>query len=376
MVSGAVNDNLVKTALVVAVTTLHWNILGISTVVLANLTILAFIIPFMLFAGMAAHKARLLAPRRWLLSLKFIEILLAILAIIAILAESGWALLLCVLGFGVQSAFIGPLKYSLIPQLTSRSSLLQANAWMESGTFIAILIGTFLGANWITTSPILLSILIGCLSLLGIATVSSIPKISGNPHAVKQTVWQLLQGQFADKRSMAAIWCISGFWGLGSVWLTHLPILTVHVWQLPTSFIGNLLSYFVIGISAGAFLGVLMKKLPLKARIYGGAITIVVGSILANHSSYAFATLGMCITAAGGGFLSLPLYTMLQDDQSVVADRIATNNVINALMIILTAGCSILAVDILKIPLLNWFLILALGQLVLCSNHCRNLCLD
>ena len=376
MVSGAVNDNLVKTALVVAITTLHWNILGISTVVLANLAVLFFIMPFMLFAGMAAHKARLFAPRRWLLSLKFIEIMLAALAIIAILAESGWALMLCVLGFGVQSAFIGPLKYALIPQLTSQHSLLQANAWMKSGTFIAILLGTFFGANWITSSPILLSTLIGSLSLFGFASVIAIPKISGNPHAAEQSVWQLLQEQFADKRSMAAIWCISGFWGLGSVWLTHLPILTVDVWQLPTNFIGNLLSYFVLGISVGAFLGVLMKKLPLKKRIYGGAITIVVGSILANFPSYAFATIGMCFTAAGGGFLSLPLYTMLQDNQSVVADRIAANNVINAFMIIMTAGCSILAVDLLKIPLLNWFLILALAQLVLCSNHCRNLCLD
>ncbi len=376
MVSGAVNDNLIKTAFVVAVTSLGWEMFGLSVIFSANLAALLFILPFIIFAGIAAHTASRLPPRQWLLILKFLEVLLASLAVVAILCEAPWILLFCILGFGIQSALIGPLKYALIPRLTSQDSLLSANAWMEAGTFIAILTGTIFGAEWIINSPIFLSVFICFLAVVGLASIFVIPKLSGNSFAHKQTLWQLIQQQRSDKRHMAAIWCISGFWGLGSVWITHLPILAIDIWQLAPNSIGTLLAYFVFGIALGSFLGVVMKSLVLKIRIFSGAIFIIIGSILTQICDYSFANIGLVVTAAGGGFLALPLYTMLQDDQLIVVDRIALNNVANASMILLGAVCSMLMVDLLKVPLLTWLLMLAFGQFALCFNHRNNLCLD
>ena len=59
MIAGATNDNLVKTAFVVAISVLSWNVYGLDAVVLANLAALSFIIPFVVLAGFAAHKANL-----------------------------------------------------------------------------------------------------------------------------------------------------------------------------------------------------------------------------------------------------------------------------------------------------------------------------
>ncbi|WP_235357606.1 hypothetical protein [Arsukibacterium ikkense] len=46
---------------------------------------------------------------------------------------------------GSQSAFFGPVKYAILPQLLNDKELLAGNAWVEMGTFIAILLGTILG---------------------------------------------------------------------------------------------------------------------------------------------------------------------------------------------------------------------------------------
>ena len=114
MFSGATNDNLVKTAFIVAITALSWDVFTLNPVVLANVAALCFILPFIVLAGFAAHQANVQAPKRWLMILKIIELILALISAIAIYFELGWLLLLCIAGFGVQSALIGPLKLSLI----------------------------------------------------------------------------------------------------------------------------------------------------------------------------------------------------------------------------------------------------------------------
>ena len=56
--------------------------------------------------------------------------------------------------------------------------------------------------------------------------------------------------------------------------------------------------------------------------------------LLIQISTHTIALLGLVLTSAGGGFLALPLYTLLQDDMTAVANRIAVNNIANAYMII------------------------------------------
>ena len=372
MIAGAANDNLIKTAFVVAISALSWNLFGLDAIVLANLAALSFIVPFVVLAGFAAHKANQQPPKRWLLILKVTELVLALLASLAIIEKLPGLLLLCVAGFGVQSALIGPLKYSLIPRMVTPSQLVAKNAWMETGTFVAILIGTLLAADWIVAAPELLIAMIILLAVSGCLCVIIMPSLSGRSQSVQKTVPELIHQQRQDHRSMAAIWCLSGFWGLGSVWLTHLPILAVDIWQLSPSSVSTLLSHFVLGISLGAFAGVLLKHFPLIRRILIGTTAMMIGGLMIQVSDYQVASIGLTLTSGGGGFLALPLYTLLQDDLMAVAERIAVNNIANALMIIATALGSLLFVGLLELPLQIWLLLLSVGQFFLCFYHRRN----
>lgn len=376
MFSGAANDNLVKTAFVVAITALSWDVFSLNSVILGNVAALCFILPFIVLAGFSAHQANVQPPKRWLMTLKIIELGLAVISGVAIYLELGWLLLLCIAGFGIQSALIGPLKYSLIPRLTHNSELLNKNAWMESATFVAILVGTLVGSDWIVDAPMELIALIVLIACVGIVGIIPLPTFNGRSGFEQQSIKALIHQQRKDVRSMSAIWCISGFWGVGSVWLTHLPVLTVEVWGLSPQSVGTLLSYFVVGISVGAFVGVLLKDRQIVTRILGGSSIMVLGSLILQGGLYEIAALGLILTSAGGGFLALPLYTLLQDDQLAVADRIAVNNIANAMMIVGTAIASLVAVGLLGFDLLLWLLVLSFGQLLLCLYHRRNLSLS
>ena len=373
MIAGATNDNLVKTAFVVAITALSWDLFGLDPVVLANIAALCFILPFVFFAGLAAHQANKQPPKQWLFTLKLIELALALIACFAIANQIGWILLFCVGGFGIQSALIGPLKYALIPRLTDRNKILDRNAWMETATFIAILAGTLLAADWIVSSPYLLILFIIILAVIGCFGLFLLPTLKGRSESIQLSLIKLIRQQRKDQRSMSAIWCLSGFWGIGSVWLTHLPILAVDIWHLPPQSVGTLLIYFVLGVTLGAIGGVLLKQQDLVRRIFLGSLAMVLGGLLIQISTHTIALLGLVLTSAGGGFLALPLYTLLQDDMTAVANRIAVNNIANAYMIILAAIASILVVGLLGLPLLIWLLVLSVGQLFLCLNHRTNL---
>ncbi|MDH4189391.1 MAG: hypothetical protein OEW21_04195 [Betaproteobacteria bacterium] len=46
---------------------------------------------------------------------------------------------------GVQATFFGPVKYGILPQHLKETEIVGGNALVETGTFVAILLGTMLG---------------------------------------------------------------------------------------------------------------------------------------------------------------------------------------------------------------------------------------
>ena len=79
-------------------------------------------------------------------SLKLAEIAAAALAVVGHRAVLDPAYCMFALfAFGVISALFGPVKYGILPDHLERKELPRANAWIESGTFAAILGGTIVG---------------------------------------------------------------------------------------------------------------------------------------------------------------------------------------------------------------------------------------
>src|SRR5262249_41287868 len=108
---GALNDNLVKNAMVV----LALFQLGTGGTGLSALARALFIAPYVLLSATAGKLADRFAKPRVILVYKLAEVLLMLIAAAAFLTESVPGLLIVLTGLGVQATLFGPVKYGLLP---------------------------------------------------------------------------------------------------------------------------------------------------------------------------------------------------------------------------------------------------------------------
>lgn len=188
------------------------------------------VLPFFLFsalAGQLADKFDKTIMARWI---KFVEIGLAALAAYSLFAGNVPLQLLAIFLAGTQSAFFGPIKYSILPQHLAKEELLGGNGMVEMGTFLAVLAGTIFGSLFILggSGPHLVSFVMVALAVIAYAATyfmpaapSAQPDMKINFNLVAET-WDVIK-QAAEKRDvLLAILGISWFWFLGVVVLTQL----------------------------------------------------------------------------------------------------------------------------------------------------------
>ena len=128
---GALNDNLVKNAMVV----LAIFQLGIGGAGLSALVGAMFIAPYILLSATAGKLADRFPKPRVILACKVAEVLLMAAAAAAFLTESVVGLLVVLAGLGVQAALFGPVKYGLLPEHLAEDELVAGNGVIEATTF-------------------------------------------------------------------------------------------------------------------------------------------------------------------------------------------------------------------------------------------------
>ncbi|WP_341645803.1 MFS transporter [Thauera sp. SDU_THAU2] len=165
---GAFNDNFYKNALVVLITFQAARLTELSPGVLVNLAAGLFILPFLLFSAIAGQFADKFEKSRLIRWTKLLEIGLMLLAALGFALMSLPLLLATLFLMGTQSAIFGPVKYAILPQMLDETELVGGNALVESGTFLAILLGTIAGgllieapngAAWVSAGTLAVAVL-------------------------------------------------------------------------------------------------------------------------------------------------------------------------------------------------------------------------
>ncbi len=140
----ALNDNFLKQTLVLLCL---FSIGGSAGAMLGTIAGAVLIAPFFLlsaFAGELADKYdKAMLARR----MKFAEIFAAAFAAAGYALQSVPLLMIALGLYGVVAALFGPIKYGLLPDLLATEELAAGNALIESGTFLAVLIGP-VAAGW------------------------------------------------------------------------------------------------------------------------------------------------------------------------------------------------------------------------------------
>ena len=228
---GALNDNFLKNALVVLITFKEISLLGLNTESIVALASAIFILPFVIFSPIAGQIADKYEKSQLVRYTKLFEVAVMLIAAVGFFFNLYEVLLFVLFLMGTQSTLFGPVKYSMIPDLVEEEKLVQGNAYVELGTFLAILIGTIAGGLVVSLES---ATNILCVGLLGLAFVGyltsrklpSVPvaapelNLSYNPLPTISNLWRLLRENVAIFNSVLAI---SWFWFIGAGVLSLLP---------------------------------------------------------------------------------------------------------------------------------------------------------
>lgn len=394
---GALNDNVIKNAMIVLLTfqASHWTTLAPG--LLANLAAGVFILPFFLFsasAGQLADKYDKARLTRWV---KLFELVIVFIAGTGFWLQQLPILLLALFLLGLHSTIFGPIKYAILPQHLAPAELLGGNALIESGTFIAILLGSLLGGLLAGMKGALLWIPVvgGIIALGGYLSARAIPvavppapTLSLNRNPFVETLRNLAYAR-QNRSAFGALLGISWFWLYGAIFLVHIPLYAKEILHGDETSVTLLLVAFIVGIGAGSMLCdwlIRQRRARVGWLIFAGGIGLSLCAfdlylaspvMPAASSSLLNATallqqpglfrvltdlvgLGLC-----GGLFTVPLYTLLQQESAPThrARMIAANNIMNALLMVIGAlGAAVLIAIGLTMPEL--FALIALANLL------------
>ncbi len=366
--SGAMNDNIFKNALIILIAYQSTSILGLRPEQMVALCGGLFILPFFVFSSIAGELTDKFPMHKLVIFTKILELFIVIIGAVGFILNIVPLLLFCLFLLGLQSTLFGPVKYSILPELITEEELVKGNAFVEMGTFLAILIGTIAGGSLIASEKggIYISIATVIVAMVGvflsfkvkaIATVDATRKINLN---IFQSTVEIIGISRKTRSVFISILGISWFWFFGATLLSVFPV------YVKTSLFGSehvvtlLLAIFSIGVAIGSVIceklsherlelglvpfGSIGLSLFVLDLYFAGSLPATdvargINELLAVKGIYRilFDLLGLSVMS---GFFIVPLYTFIQtrSERSDRARVIAANNIVNALFMVASAG--------------------------------------
>ena len=396
----AFNDNLYKTTMVLFVVYAVYNDETTESS-FSSLASALFILPFFILSALAGQLADMRDKAKIIRTVKMCEIGLMMIGAAGLyMAWRGIMvhtvaiplLLLALFLTGVQSTFLGPIKYAILPQHLKKDEVLAGTGLVEAGTYIAILMGTILAGplavdytGWAAMGIIVVS----CIGYMISRQIPPAPPLGEieklDWHVLRASV-KLVRDTMHNAEVYYAILAISFFWTIGAVLFIQFPPLAKNTIMASPEVASLFLVVFSIGVAIGSVAVNALLKGKVSAR-YSPASVIVMGIFVvafyvvaklweadqpadlldvSEFIAWPMASLLMLcllgISVAGGMFV-VPLYAFLTTRVSPdkASRTIAANNIVNSGAMV---GGSLLAMALsaVGVPITE--------QILLCAAMC------
>ena len=340
---GAFNDNLFKAVIAVLITFAGLSIGGMDAQLLVSLSAGLFVLPFFLFSSLAGQLADKFDKSRMIRILKLCEVAIMAIASYGFVTQNLTFLLCALFCMGTQSAFFGPLKWGILPNLLHPHELVGGNALANAITFLAILVGTIAGSIIINFDNVTALVVAGCITIavLGYGAAWFMPSVAPADPTLKinwnfpaETV-RLVMRAAKEKVVFRSILGICWFWFLGSVFYVLLPIFTKDILGGNSEVVALFLAAYSIGIALGSLLcnrltrGLAAEFLvPVGAAgltLFGVDFFFASGGDLIGGRTGLFGVsdyfteparwrlfMDLAGMAISGGLYTIPLYTQIQ----------------------------------------------------------------
>jgi acyl-[acyl-carrier-protein]-phospholipid O-acyltransferase/long-chain-fatty-acid--[acyl-carrier-protein] ligase len=333
---GAFNDNAFKTFIALLAVSLSPARAPTLIAVAGGL----FVLPFLLFSTVAGDAADRWPKSRLLAIFKAVEPVLLLLAVPALAARSVPALLALLFLMGVHSAFFGPIKFAILPELVSEADLSSANGLVQMTSFGAIVLGTAAAADMVHRFRDRPGVAAAALVAVGIAGFLAALAVPATPAAQPDRPLKLdvVSRTAANLRDLArlpnvnlATYASAFFWFVGALFQMNLIVYGTRLMGLDESTIGNFQVILALGIGLGSYVAGRMSRGRVEQGLVPlGAIGLVVFSLDLGfaYGSPHRVMADLLMAGVSGGFFAVPLAAYIQQ-RSPVDERgriIATGN--------------------------------------------------
>jgi acyl-[acyl-carrier-protein]-phospholipid O-acyltransferase / long-chain-fatty-acid--[acyl-carrier-protein] ligase len=387
----AFNDNFLKNSLVFLIL-FQVGASGVATETAGALIAMAgavFVIPFLALSSLGGELADRYDKSRLARVTKLVEIGGAGLAVTGMVLSSLPILFSALFVFGAMSALFSPVKYGLLPDHLENTELPRANAWVEAGTFLAILGGTISAGVLFTSNaptlvfaPVMIALAIACY-----LSSRQIPRAPAADPALKVN-WNILSSThhviadlFAEKRLFRVALMNAWFWLVGATVLAVLPLMVKDLLGGGELAVTYFLAVFAVSIGIGSALAAWIsagRVILLPAPVGTLLLALFCLDIALTMSTLPLATptdnlseflaqtgvLRLSIDMAGmaisGALLVIPTFTALQTwaKPESRARRIAATNALGAAMMTI-GGVALAGAQKIGVSLQTIMLVLA-----------------
>ncbi len=378
---GAMNDNVFKNGMIIFMAFGGLTLAGMDSTLLVNAAGAVFILPFVLFSAFAGQLADKYEKTRVIRGVKVMEIAVMLLSAYGFITGNLGVLFACLFLMGLHSTLFGPVKYGILPQALKETELVGGNGLVESGTFVAILLGTIAGGVLVAmkpNGPAIVAVATVALALIGYFVSRAVPKaeptdptlkLNWNPFTETAHNLKLATRNIVVWRSMLGI---SWLWFYGAMLLNQFAPMAKDVLHGNEQVATALLAIFAVGVAVGSLLcerlsghkveiglvplgsiGMSVFALDLYFALKGlppqAAEAAKVGAAEFFGSSANWrAVFDLFMLSVSGGLFSVPLYALIQERAEAThrSRIIAANNIVNAIFMVVSA---LLAIALIKL---------------------------
>lgn len=333
---GAFNDNVYK-QMVLLICLDYVRMWNLSTDPFQPIANTLFTVSFLAFSGFAGYLSDRYRKRKIIVLSKVAEIVVMASGLVALfIAPLGsslllWCLIIVLVLMGSQSAFFGPSKYGILPEMLHERHLPAANGWIQMTTFLAIIFGIALaGVLKVRFDDKLWIISVICIAIAIAGTLTSLlirnrppaqPNLRFSPSCllIESSVWRTL---VSDRPLLSVLFVYSVFWFAGGVVVPTVNVMGKGQLEWKDDLTSLVNACMALGIGLGcAVAGVLSRHRVafwlVRVGAAGTAVAFAAVAVIAASALPAAAKpfwIGAGLFFAGGfaGLLAVPLQVFLQ----------------------------------------------------------------
>ncbi len=366
---GAFNDNLFKLLLILFLIGVQGQ--GQASNVMATAGAV-FVVPFLLFLALAGKLADSFSKRNIIVLVKLAEIVVMVVGCAAFMLGSVVGLYVVLFMMAMQSAFFGPCKYGIVPELVDQPQLSRANGILEALTYLAIILGTasatvllqITGGNFVLSAMVCIAIaLVGFTVSFGVGKTPA----AGAERKVSlffvRDIWRTLWLIRRNRYLLITVFASAYFLLIGALIYANLIPYGIQQLGMSNESSGQLFVLVAIGIGLGAYgagrlsgRNVEFGMVPLGA--WGLTLCAIGLGLIGDNKTAAYVLI--FFMGLSGGFYIVPVHAFLQlrSPKKRRGQVLAASSFLGWVGVLLASGLIYLCSDVLGVSAAGMFLIL------------------